>query len=205
MSGTERLAAAISVNAHATGGSYGWGRACVRGNDDAGGTSCRLIAMPANALPRPVGEDWQRDREYWQERRACVQIVLPDHVHSTEDTFGSGWVCDRGFTASADACVRIALPENGYLTNVGFGAAWACDGGFAEHRGRCDAVVWPSNAFLDSDSFGPGWRCERSYEPGDEVCVGRDLPDNAHLDRSGNRWRCDPSFQRTGEERIRGR
>jgi hypothetical protein len=31
----------------------------------------------------------------------------------------------------------------------------------------------------------------------DDGCTEIDLPDNAHLDRSGNRWECHKNFQRS--------
>jgi hypothetical protein len=63
----------------------------------------------------------------------------------------------------------------------------------------------PSNAYLDEASYGPGWSCERGYEPLNGACVAIDLPDNAYLDRSGNRWSCNRGFQLSDGACVLGR
>jgi hypothetical protein len=61
----------------------------------------------------------------------------------------------------------------------------------------CEAVVIPANAYFDDATYGTGWKCERGYEASGATCELIDVPENAHLDRSGNRWECDKNFQKS--------
>lgn len=70
---------------------------------------------------------------------------------------------------------------------------------------RCDVVVVPSNAYLDEAFYGPGWSCERGYEVLNGARVAIDLPENAYLDRSGNRWSCNRGFRLSDGMCILGR
>jgi hypothetical protein len=155
----------------------------------------RAIPVPDNAFLRSSGYDWQCDRGYRQDRETCVPIVLPDNAYLTDDTSGSGWACDRGFTARSGACVPIAVPENGYLTNADYGDEWACERGFFEIDGRCDPVRFPRTPIWTRIPTGRDGAASGDLSRSNNTCVAIDLPANAHLDRSGNRWRCDRGFQ----------
>ena len=187
----------VPENAYATKRSYGAGWTCLRGYKEVDGASCIPIPVPANAFLKSSGYDWECLRGYRREGDTCVSVVLPEHSYLSDSSWGPGWACDRGFTASGDRCIPIVVPKNGYLTNADYGDAWACERGFVQVGDQCDPVVPPKHAFHDPMAYGPGWRCERGYEPDEQnsACIAIDLPENAHLDDSGNRWRCNPGFQ----------
>jgi hypothetical protein len=55
-----------------------------------------------------------------------------------------------------------------------------------------------ATALLDA-SYGPGWTCNRGYEATDKACIALQVPENAHLDYSGNDWECNqPYLKRAG-------
>ena len=55
----------------------------------------------------------------------------------------------------------------------------------------------PANAYFDDASYGTGWKCDRGYAASGETCEFIIVPENAHLDRSGNRWECNRNFQKS--------
>jgi hypothetical protein len=53
-------------------------------------------------------------------------------------------------------------------------------------------------------SAGNGWRCERGFASAGAAsagatCVALQVPPNAHIDFSGNRWECDTRYRRDGD------
>ncbi len=51
----------------------------------------------------------------------------------------------------------------------------------------------------------PEWLKPGVYEVLNGACVAIDLPENAHLDRSGNRWSCNRGFQLSDGACVLGR
>lgn len=62
------------------------------------------------------------------------------------------------------------------------------------NNGICDAINIPDNGFLETSSYGPGWKCERGYRADKNRCAELKLPENSHIDYSGNNWECDPPY-----------
>lgn len=61
----------------------------------------------------------------------------------------------------------------------------------------------PVNAYFVELSYGPGWQCSRGYATSDKrTCVELVVPENAHLDRSGNAWECNRPFSQRGNACI---
>jgi len=48
----------------------------------------------------------------------------------------------------------------------------------------------PDNARLNGSSYGSGWDCKRGFREVDDACEPLQLPENAHIDYSGNDWDC---------------
>jgi hypothetical protein len=53
----------------------------------------------------------------------------------------------------------------------------------------------PAHGYLLHSTYGTGWACDRGYRTEGASCVAVELPQNAHLDYSGNDWDCDPPHQ----------
>ena len=49
-------------------------------------------------------------------------------------------------------------------------------------------VEMPENA--SAKKYGSGWECDRGYRASKETCLALKVPKNAHLDYSGNEWKC---------------
>ena len=60
----------------------------------------------------------------------------------------------------------------------------------------CVAIAVPPNGYLTGAPYGSGWKCERGYRAADEVCDDLKLPQNAHVDYSGNDWDCNPPYRK---------
>ena len=54
------------------------------------------------------------------------------------------------------------------------------------------------NAYLTGEQTGNGWRCNRGYRATETTCLVIRVPENAHIDYSGNDWDCDPQFRKDG-------
>ncbi len=54
----------------------------------------------------------------------------------------------------------------------------------------------PPNGYLEVSSYGSGWACERGYRAVDEGCMAVKVPENAHLDDSGNDWDCNRPYRK---------
>jgi hypothetical protein len=61
---------------------------------------------------------------------------------------------------------------------------------------ECVVVNVPMNGYFVDSSYGPGWNCDRGYHSVGETCVALEVPDNAHLDFSGNAWACNRPYQK---------
>jgi len=59
----------------------------------------------------------------------------------------------------------------------------------------CVAVKVPENATFADNSYGQKWKCDRGFEAKGSVCSQINLPENAHLDRSGNGWECNRPYR----------
>lgn len=62
----------------------------------------------------------------------------------------------------------------------------------------CKKIVVPANGYLDDSARRTGWKCERGFRHIGANCVSVELPENAHLDHTGNTWDCDRPFRRVG-------
>jgi hypothetical protein len=60
-------------------------------------------------------------------------------------------------------------------------------------------VKVPENGYFVDSSYGSGWSCKRGYREVDEVCIVLRLPENAHIDYSGNDWICNQPYRQQGE------
>lgn len=195
----------VPGNAYPTGWSYGSGWACHRGYTELNGEFCEAIQVPENAYLRSSGFDWECHRGYRQYRDTCVSVIVPDNAFLSGETSGRGWECERGFTASDGKCIPISVPKNGYLTNKDYGPEWQCERGFYVNDGRCEPIALPENSFLSPDNYGLEWKCKRGFEQVGNTCIALTVPANAHLDRAGNRWRCNSSFRRSEGGCVLGR
>jgi hypothetical protein len=61
------------------------------------------------------------------------------------------------------------------------------------------SIKIPANGYLVDASYGSGWSCIRGYKPVNDACVPVTMPENAHLDYSGNDWDCDLPYHRLGD------
>ena len=61
--------------------------------------------------------------------------------------------------------------------------------------GECVAVKMPAFAYPTRRRHGTGRRCARGFEALEARCVMIDLPENPHLDRTGNCWQFNQWFQ----------
>ena len=46
----------------------------------------------------------------------------------------------------------------------------------------------PDNAYYLDREFGRRWDCQRGFQRVNDSCIAVALPDNAHLNYSGNDW-----------------
>ncbi|MCA1367456.1 hypothetical protein I6F15_08580 [Bradyrhizobium sp. BRP14] len=90
-------------------------------------------------------------------------------------------------------CGKLTVPDHAYLTTSR--NEWRCDRGFEQKDEACVAVKVPKNGFLVDTSYGEKWKCDRGFEV-KERHVQKSLPENAHLDSSGNAWECNGPYQR---------
>ena len=198
---SDETCAAITVpeNAYSTNRSYGRGWECYHGFRAIDEVECSVVDVPEGGYLDPSGERWWCLRGYVKVDDTCQEIILPANSYLADSSFSetATWVCNRGFEAQDDQCVAIAVPENGYLNGAGYGQRWSCERGFVENAGLCQAVAVPENAFFDDTSYGEGWACNRGYEAVDKSCQTIELPANAHLDRAGNRWKCNKNFRQS--------
>ena len=95
--------------------------------------------------------------------------------------------------AQADA----QLPAN--ATSRGYGSAWECDAGYRQDGEGCSGVEIPENALPTNQSWGLGWICRHGFAMTDRAsCTPVEVPANAFLDDSGERWRCERGFRQSG-------
>lgn len=188
----------VPANAYGTRLNYARGWICQRGFRKVDHVRCEPVSIPDHAYLDAAGDGWECERGYLVAGGACAPVATPANGFLSED--GAGWICARGYRAAGPDCVAIVAPVNGYLSNVDHGSGWACERGFRVRGETCEAVATPDHAYFVDSQYGDPWRCLRGYGPRDGACVPLILPPNAHLDRSGNDWDCDPQFRRRGAE-----
>jgi hypothetical protein len=197
----------VPENGYANGYSFGSGWECSFGYqaDDAG---CTAVDVPANAYLNSRGTGWTCMRGYHSmglERNECLKIEVPADGYLIDSNSQRSWACNRGFTATRDGCERIQVPDNAYLTNSRSGSGWECERGYREANGSCVAIPLPGNAYLVDKNYGPGWECERGYNTlDDKICSKLDMPENGHLDSSGNDWECSKPYEKRGKICVKG-
>lgn len=183
----------VPENGYATGASYGSGWKCSFGFREVR-DACVEVVVPANGFLDEAGSRWQCTRGYRQAREECLAIPVPENGYLTESS-STGWQCERGYRAKRNRCELIPVPENAYLTDSSYGEPWKCERGYRQRQKSCVKVVVPENAYLEDRSYGPGWECDRGYVSKDgQRCDKIDLPEQAHLNRKGDAWRCNPPY-----------
>jgi hypothetical protein len=196
----------VPENGYANGYSYGIGWDCSFGyQKDA--ADCIAVDVPANAYLNSIGTGWQCMRGYHSvgfARNECLQISVPADGYLTESKSRKGWACNRGFTATGDGCESIRVPDNAYLTNSLNGSGWECARGYRAASGGCILIPLPDNAYLVTKNYGPGWQCARGYNTADDkTCSKLDVPENGHLNNSGNEWQCNKPYVKRGKTCIK--
>jgi hypothetical protein len=58
------------------------------------------------------------------------------------------------------------------------------------------AIQVPPNGYLADASYGHGWKCDRGYREAGEACVALKMPQNAHIDYSGNDRECNEPYRK---------
>ena len=128
---------------------------------------------------------------------------IPENSHSK--SYGGGWECDREYRAVDETCVAVIVPADAYPTSsISSGTAWECNRGFRrtdatgfrQFDATCVAIAVPANGYLVDASYGPGWECDRGYSVVDGACAAIMMPENAHIDFSGNDWDLQPPFSK---------
>jgi hypothetical protein len=66
-------------------------------------------------------------------------------------------------------------------------------------NGACRGINVPPRGYLTETSYGSGWACERGYRAAGDDCVEVEVPENAHLDFSGNDWECDKPYSKRSD------
>lgn len=190
------VAIVLPSNAYLTGFSYNKGWACRRGFVEDGDV-CLPLSIPANAYLDASGRRWTCNRGYEDnDKGVCALIVVPEHGHLNKN--GNGWDCKALFRKTYDSCDPINVPENAFLAPTSYGPGWKCHYGYLEANGRCDLINVSEHGFLTGDPYGDGWSCKRGYKRNQKICVEIIMPQNAHLDYSGNDWECDKPFRKNG-------
>ena len=93
--------------------------------------------------------------------------------------------------------MAVIVPKNGHLTDSSYGTGWECDRGYRAVDKTCVAVKVPVNGYFVDLSYGPGWKCDRGFrESSRTTCVAVMVPENAHLDNSGNNWECNRPYHK---------
>jgi len=192
----------VPENGYATGSDYGSGWRCkhsfIEKND-----ACEAVVVPENGHLAERGVNSKCNRSYRADGDSCVLIQVPANGYLTSSA-RKGWQCERGFKMVRDECLTIVLPPNAYLTNAQFGDEWECERGYKEANGNCEKIQVPTNAFLVDLSYGPGWKCERGYAPdASSSCLKLIVPENAHLKRDGNDWKCNRPYSRRGDACVK--
>ena len=198
-----------------------------RESDRAAERVCVAVNIPPNAFLNYSGNEIECARGFRKAIESCVAVILPQHAHADDLTYGAGWRCDRGFRERGDTCVAVVVPANAYFVESSIGRGWDCERGFRSVGEVCAKVAVPVNGFLrDSgndwdcnrgfmrqgagclavvmpehaylDGAGDRWRCERGYRRSAQLCSALVVPDNARVDYSGNDWSCNEGFSRQG-------
>lgn len=156
------------------------------------------IDVPVNATAKSYGTGWSCNKGYREKNNACEAIIIPDNAYSTNKTYGIGWECNRGYRKIDDACVVIKIPVNGYLDFDG--KKVKCNRGYLMVDKFCKVINVPANGYLTKSSYGPGWECERGYQANKNACIPVKLPENSHINFSGNNWECDKPYQRQNNQ-----
>jgi len=90
---------------------------------------------------------------------------------------------------------RAQVPENAHVQR--FGGGWACDDGFRRQGQQCVAIAKPPNAYLTGRQYGAGWSCNHGFlQTDDGGCAAIEVPENAFLAPSGDRWQCRRGFRK---------
>jgi hypothetical protein len=60
-------------------------------------------------------------------------------------------------------------------------------------------VQVPENAIFVDAPYGQKWKCDRGFEMKTDECLQIKLPENAHLNSTGNGWDCNRPYQLRGD------
>ena len=69
-------------------------------------------------------------------------------------------------------------------------------------NGGCTSINVPLHGYLTERSYGSGWACERGYRESGDSCVVVEMPENAHLNFSGNDWDCNKPFSKRSDRCV---
>jgi hypothetical protein len=159
-----------------------------------------VIELPENATAKSYGTGWNCDKGYREKNSTCEVVIVPDNAYPTNKVYGIGWECNRGFRKRDDACIVIKIPVNGYLDYDG--KQLKCNRGYLMVDKFCKVINVPKNGFLTKSAYGPGWECERGYQADKDACISIKLPENSHINFSGNNWECNKPYQRRNNQCI---
>jgi len=184
----------MPANAYPTGRSSGTGRACLHGYREVRGATCEPVAIPANAFLHASDLIWNCERGYRKQADACAVIDVPETRISP--TAGS----ERDGNAAAATLPRPvpAFPSSFPKTRMRRTRATApprfASGASSRPTAAANRSLSPQGPVRTTAPMAPAGGA-RGYEARKTSCVTIDLPENAHLDRSGNRWQCNRGFQ----------